>query len=231
MNIFPFKRISMKLKSILAVVAVTAGIFSANAEAMPLTWTVSSTGTISFGYDNTGVFGTAGRDLTGLPYIQVITASTDPSQWDYSAETVNSNNLVGAGPGFVVTVTVDGHTVTFNAPKTNFGEQFVSYSPNPDVGQDNIYSYQRSDGLYAFNSGFTYKRTVMSNSFDQSATIAGGSHVEFGVSRYPERQQASFTSYTLGVTTANGDVPEPASIALLSLGMFSMASLRLRKAS
>jgi len=62
----------MKLKAV-----ILAGVLSLASSAPAATFLITYTGTISKGFDGTGLFGTRGADLAGLPYKAVYTL-TDP---------------------------------------------------------------------------------------------------------------------------------------------------------
>src|SRR5689334_7194447 len=137
----------MKLKSIFAIAVLAAGAFAGSAQALP-TWTVTTQGTISDGFDTSGVFGVAGRDLTGLSYTQTITASVDPSQYGNMFSGPGFVDISGSGgPGFTDTLTVNGQTVTFIIGQSYYAEQFLS-----DGASTNQYPYY--DKVSTFQQGY-----------------------------------------------------------------------------
>lgn len=111
-------------------------------------WTTTTTGTIARGFDYNGLFGTAGRDLSGLRFTQSITASTNPADWELFDQYLNQQELHYVGPSFADTVTVDGRTVTVSATSTMRGTQYIAnYRSATRTGDPDL--------IYSAQSGFT----------------------------------------------------------------------------
>jgi hypothetical protein len=126
------------------IILLAAGLSCAPQSASAQTWTVTTTGQISTGYDTSGIFGTANADLAGMTYTQTITASIDPAQWSATAAGADYIDLYGSGPLFTDTVTVGGHSVTYTAITLNGQQDLVDgVSTNgPRSGYDSVSSWQ-----------------------------------------------------------------------------------------
>lgn len=212
------------------------------------TWTVTTTGHISNGSDGKSLFGNLPdsgnwnpRDLYGLAYTESITVSTDPAQWNpHAGEPSNSTQaLYGNGPGFSVTVTVNGHTATFSAAVTVDGVQDIS----KDYG-DKIQTYMLGiiDGLQhvhvntfassqseafvpieSFSQSHSFSQDVSGSAFDKQSSFfvtdditGGGPYTSFeGI--------PDFISVTVSA------VPELETYAMLLAGLGLIGAIARRK--
>jgi hypothetical protein len=121
-----------------------AAVFAAATSAMPAqagTFTLTTTGIIDEGKDNSGVFGVVGQDLKGLTFTQSITISVAWSDWSGYGRYNGYDSVLGYGPALSDTVTVNGKSVTFNA-KSASGQMSVSAD-----------SYQNADKIYSYLNG------------------------------------------------------------------------------
>jgi hypothetical protein len=199
------------------------------------TWTVTTTGTIGLGYDRDGLFGTLGRDLSGLRFKQSVTASTDPADWQYFDRYAHQQELHYIGPSFTDTVTVDGHTIVVSATSTTSGTQYIAnYVTTTKSGDpDLIYSLQSgftSDGtsLYAGQYAVSYQTAfVLTLDYDQTISQkTGPSFTTYSAFSMADRQ----TWFTAGSAYGAGgtvdsievnsvDVPEPGTPYLALAGL------------
>jgi hypothetical protein len=232
----------MSIKSLAVASVLALSTFAFNAQATPL-WTVTIQGQIDYGFDTSGVFGTAGQDLTGLSFTQSITASTDPAQWSYSYNDGYFQDLYGYGPGFTDTITVNGHSATFRTT-SSYGEQFIfnDVSQGSSNGYpDYIYTYQQgstdagdqlsaTQEVYSYSTAFVptldFGQTISQNVSDPSF----GKYSSFSISG---NQTAYFEASTVDSITVNGsDVPEPGTYCMLLTGLGLMGFMvRRRKTS
>jgi hypothetical protein len=153
---------------------LAAGFSFAPQSASAQTWTVTTTGQISYGYDTSGVFGTANSDLTGMTYTQTITTSIDPSQWSEAVETNINSHLYGAGPSFIDTVTVGGHSFSVTAATLIGQQELINSVSSGGTDTDQIYSDQQGQTingslLRVYQSAASYSRSFVPGlSFSQT---------------------------------------------------------------
>lgn len=142
----------MKTKALVVAAAAAAGMFTGAVDAAPL-WTVTTQGIISSGFDTTGVFGVARRDLAGLAYTQTVIANVDPSRYHFHYQSPTENNLYGTDetPAFTVIDSVDGHTVSYEVTRHHEQQHYLIKAAALG-GQDAIstggFGWDQSDDNY-----------------------------------------------------------------------------------
>jgi hypothetical protein len=226
----------MRPKSLLALCFVVSSAIAHNVQAAP-TWTVTATGTISEGYETTGFFGAAGRDLTGVKYTQSFTASIDPSMYvDYRS----GPNYVGVN-GIVATpvkVTVDGVTISLMPTGDFYSQEYVAKGLEVGgVTLDQIDSYENSapnstDFFKARNDLVSYrKKFVPTLDFSQSLSFVPDASFDSQAYFYIRGSNIARFNGNIDLFEVNVDtnVPEPTSIALLGLGMAGLVTARRRR--
>ena len=188
--------------------------------------TGSFTGVMSNGLDTTGVFGTPGADLTN-------DTITGTFQYDTSllSQSISDgqNTATGTGLGaLTVTVTIDGFSYTFTDPTsssiflddgTTSGEsELTLQSTNNAGGLDDSFYLDVSDPITPFVLGGT--------SLTQSLNISNP-FSSIGSSTIQDPGANAGGGFSITSLTSQ-EVPEPASIAVLAVGLLGMAGVRRR---
>lgn len=235
----------MNLKSMIVATVVATGMFTTAAQATPV-WTLTAEGTIAYGTDNAGVFGTVGQDLHNVGFKQTITVSVDPAKYGWSdMGSIDHSWLYGSFPGFTESITINNKTQSYLITQPIYAQQSIS-SLNASGGyyNDSVYSYQygndddqnqifamiqasTSYAQYAFvpAGNFDQQMTVVSsvvNMHSSASAIDSMGHQLFRFEAYPDQ-------ITVNVDQATNQVPEPASVALLGVGVLAICAIRRRK--
>jgi hypothetical protein len=118
---------NMKFPAIAIVAALSAIAASTSAHAATIIITYS--GIINAGYDVTGVFGSAGQNLTGISYTSVYTL-TDPTPGAIVNDDGISSSTYG-GTNYMVPTPVSGN-ITINGVTRNIGGTFIGIANHID---------------------------------------------------------------------------------------------------
>lgn len=215
----------------LSAVALAATLLAGAAQATPMVYT--STGIISSGSDNSGVFGSIGS-LAGDLYTMSITLDASLFETQYNQGAMRSGTGSSAGKA-VETVTVNGVTQSyvlnlsntwndfFSAGSGSYGEIYNSVQATTSTGQW-LYSAQ---SLSSYNDALL-GAAAASMPFAFQAGANDSTSVAFNL--YGSIDNASFAANITSMTvTAAGDtsaVPEPASLGLLALGLVAIRRVR-----
>ena len=235
------------LKSLASLTSlVSLCVMLAGGQAHAALTTITTTGTIGSAYDGSGVFGTAGADLTGLSYSQAITldATLHANQFGsgaclpYYPCNFGQGGLTGTA-SVAVTVGSASQMFTWDLSQSNYGETFIVNSlsaPGSYVYlMDELYQYQSgytSSGSNLSASGYAYSYSNafgLTLSFDQSAfyTLQAGdvgeTYFQLGASYFVDNSPA-----TISINSSN-NVPEPAMLVLFALALVGAGLSHRRK--
>ena len=202
-----------------------------------MAWTVTFNGTIEQGFDNSGVFGVAGTNLRGLSFSQTVSIDTAPPAWTVQNGSPIHQDISGYGPRFTDTVTVNGHSVTFQVAATSYGRQFLfdEFSTR-HTGADYLYSDQRGmtgpgngDTLRAFQYANSYNTGFVPGlDFNQSISHAGSGLTTWSEFVITGQNHANFFGNANSV--AVNAVPEPETYAMMVVGLLGLGWAVRRKA-
>lgn len=219
--------------NIKTIVAFTALVISALAlpTATAQIRSVTTSGIITWGYDETGVFGTKNRYLDGLSFKKVITANVNPEAWQasYLDNDYSINVMYGAGPAFTVTVTVDGWSTTFTTASTTGGNQTVGRFKQTEGwfgSADEITASLDGDipgasvltDIRVSNSTTHFVPDLDFSSPIVTTDITDASYIKSATFLIQGNQHAIFASTDLA-TISVSLVPEPATYGMLLTGL------------
>lgn len=233
----------MRLGAWITSVAVAAG-FAAIGPAEATPWTFTTSGTIFTGVDGLGLFGPAYESLVGRRY-SLTTQIADPAANAVNGSSATESYSYG-GPSYGATsaasfsVTVNGVTVTraFSVPDYNdawvesYGE--VSGTVIQEGGPTRFEASQQAYSLsndFVPGTGLFQSIEYVFHSADDRG-FAFFDFTKYATSTEPFNSTSFEGTPDRFVLNAPGspttDVPEPASILLLSLGLIGIVGLRHR---
>lgn len=220
----------------MAVMASLGGSAAVQAEVV----TVVTSGKIDSGRDYLGIFGAAGRDLTGLNYTQTISA--DLAQGYTPGGNSHYLNLNNPDTATLTGRTVVGGT-TYNWTVNNAGGafqlakfQFDGFPTYPDqiyLGVNN-FNQVSGNGLKfdIENSVYSNTRSFVSNLNPNQRLIPSTNDLQ-NLSLFTVQNNVASTTFratsTLSYVALN-PVPEPESWAMLVLGLGVLGALARRRA-
>jgi hypothetical protein len=233
-------RLSAKL-----IVAAFMLLLGVAAPASAATITATFTGTVKTGFDQVGVFGTAGADLAGAAYELVFTV--DPAVGAYSTyngtivDPLLSGDQIFGGKS--ASLTINGHSYSFpgtGSPTSNFnlfgskpGFGFIVYQTN-SIQPPNFDGSQVLVSLSTTIPGAGFPTSVLSavaiNSCPAgSCTFGATFDIPGGQSGY-FHGSLNFGSFTLG-TVATTPIPAALPLLVSALGGLGFAGWRRKRAA
>lgn len=232
--------------SVLSLVAMAA---PASAKLIPITYT----GTVSSGYDQTGLFGSSGANLSGAAFVATYlfdtafgtTSSYSYNDWySYSTTSIYGGSAYGTtSPAVSATVTINGKTVAIS---TAYASSMSAYN---ETFYGTQYNGQNVSVQDSSNDGSVYKSISLNNYLNSvnGAAIspnfedvvygsmdglnAGGSFSAYQYNYSTGTWTNSYANFvTSFVSNGVGAVPEPATWLMMICGLGAVGvALRRRK--
>jgi hypothetical protein len=220
----------------LAVAVAASGLLAA----MPAAAVVKIakyTGTVAYGFDQTGVFAAPGSDLTGYSWVATYTYDKALGGYQFT-DGVNYDNSYG-GPGYGIagspvlssTITING--VTRSLPGAWAGYAYTGTYPfvqhyNQDYSDDGITYISNYNNNYSYVAGTP---ASLDQNFGPVASAISYGYTQweafdYTTSTYTEYAYASMS--TDAVYSVGNAVPEPASWALMITG-FGLVGAAVRR--
>ena len=201
-------------------------------------WTFTTSGLITSGFDNTGIFGIANEDLTGLAYTQTLTI--DPNQYEY--QYTNPYNHYGNGSlvagTATETVTVNGLTQSYllDLTQSNSGQFSLINQLTQGLvgGVDQAYQNQvgvTTDGqsFISYMNVYSYANPLnIGLSYTQIWSYspqAGDVHDAWFRISGPDGTTQFWGAPSFISINAATAVPEPTGLLLLALGLIGLAGM------
>jgi hypothetical protein len=187
----------------------------------------SFAGTMDFGTDTTGVFGTPGADLTGDAVAGTFSYDTDLLSSSISGTVNDATGIPGA---VTATITILGSTYTFTDP-TSSGVNLDTSASEITVSNGNFVGTNNEtfsiDALDLTNPFITSTDVMAQNFADAAATLFGSGSFSIADGSTPIAAGAFVLS---SIDAAPGSVMEPASMAMMLVGVLGLAAIRKRSA-
>ena len=222
------------LKHIAFAVMISLSLMAGQANA----WTITTRGTIDYGFDDHGFFAAAGGLLSGLEYTNTVTL--DPNKYDFQQNDgvthSSSHTLYGTATD---TLTINGVTqvFTWDLSQNNYGESLLSHSLNPAVGDEVRQFELGNDASGRYFASFTQLSSTFNNThlnldynqvWSYNVKHTDNAYFEFysddkessgGVHDLYLNSTPTFVSINAEGITKVSTVPEPEVYAMLLAGL------------
>ncbi|QYF94724.1 PEP-CTERM sorting domain-containing protein [Massilia sp. PAMC28688] len=218
-----------------AAVTATVSSLLLSSTAVAAPWEFTTTGTISYGYDYSGVFGSA--DLTGQSYS--LTTMIDPSSYSngygYQDSVVNSQyGSVNAAVTQKVTIGGVTKSYSFDLTEYTWGHSYLNDSANFNQAYQYVSGTTTgAETLTAYSSVYSYANNFLTTlDFAQNMSYTAAT-TDYGYAYFNligNRGQTYFQATPSTVSINAADVPEPAPLALFGLGLVALAYARRKSA-
>ncbi len=224
----------------LKIVCATAALALMSIPASAATMKAVYSGKVNYGYDQTGIFGTAGADLSGLDYeLTYVYDTAKGYRWTGGGydEVYGGTGYGNESPILSAKLKINGHSTDFGGDYYGFAYAYsdqTSYSYRYDYAYDyswdgSHYSYDYIYSYAGFNQGSSGNLEDIAN---LTADGWGYSYFQKYDYDYNNWEASSYTYGSLGASKVSispnepAAVPLPASALLLLSGFGGLGALR-----
>lgn len=227
-----------------ALCVLTASVaLSAAAPARAAIVSVVYTGTVDYGWDVTGLFGTANGDLAGLSFkMEYVFDTTRGERFNNPYNHVYGGTVFGTiSPALSMTATINGTAQGIEAIHfasmdglSNLNESRIHHQGEYYYSDGLIFKYnyfnsfvQRADGQLPASLEGPYYRFIQAGDFSKSYVYFNT--FDYTANAYIIDTFAQMQNETLSITTLSSAVPEPSTWAMMLIGFLGLALVHRRR--
>ncbi len=223
-------KLKLTVVAALSVATLSLTLVSGAAHAVP--WTFTTAGTITAGIDGLGEFGAVNHDLSGLSYTMSMTL--DPDAYTRRENSEHHLHYDGNLRGQAIQiVTINGVSQRYVMDDQSVGESYLYAAPwytqaSQSIkgvmangyelsSEQSVWSYERFFALPATEQAFAYKALASDGGFASLQIDVNGARTHF----------TSDVLTFVSISNLNA-IPEPAPLALFTLGLCALGAARRR---